>query len=91
MDYLHIVGSAYLLIAFVKTMLALPGAGLAARVMALHGRHGGSIVTCFALLVLALPLVTLFTWPRMLRDEGMRFFLMYSNRQIICQLVRAMQ
>lgn len=91
MDYLYIVGSAYLVIAFVKTMLALPGAGLAASVMARHGCHGGSVFTCLALLLLALPLVTLFTWPRMLRDEGMRFFLVYSNRQIICQLVRAMQ
>jgi hypothetical protein len=91
MDYLYIIGSGYLVIAFMKTLLALPGVGTAARVMAKHGCRGGSVASCFALLLLTLPLVTLFTWPQMLRSERMRFFLVYSDRQIIRQIVGAMQ
>lgn len=91
MDYLYVIGSGYLAIAFMKTLLALPGVGTAARVMAKHGCREGSFASCFALVLLALPLVTLLTWPQMLRSERIRFFLVYSDRQIIRQVVGAMQ
>lgn len=91
MDYLYAIGPGYLLIAFTKTMLALPGVGIAAKVMAKHGCRGGGIASCFIWLLFALPLVALFTWPQMLRSERMRFFLVYSDRQIVRQIVGAMQ
>jgi hypothetical protein len=91
MDYLYIIGTGYLAIAFAKTMLTLPGVGIAARVMAKHGYRGGSIASCFILILLALPLVTLLTWPRMLRSERVRFFFVYSDRQVVRQLVEAIQ
>jgi hypothetical protein len=91
MDYLYIIGAGYLAIAFAKTMLTLPGVGIAASVMAKHGCREGSIASCFILLLLALPLVTLFTWPKMLWNERMRFFLVPTDRQIIRQIVGAMQ
>lgn len=81
MSTLEYLAVCYLVLVLCKIILCYASLGTATAVFV--KRMHGTAVYRLVVAVVAIPFILLFLTPTLLRQEGYRFFLLYSKRKII--------
>lgn len=84
---------AYLALAFIKFMLCVPHIPrVISTVSRLRGSPRGKCDTLYVIIVpILVAILSLLGWVKSLRDEGVRFFVMYNSFGVMRDCVRAVR
>lgn len=80
---IELVAIAYLALAIIKVILCLSNVSVAAGVMYRRMEGGRSRTFYFVVAVILTALVAFFRVPMALKEEGVKFFFVYSDRKVI--------